>query len=59
MGMRRPERAGDGRALARPAAEPGDILRRHDGGGDRSQPLEALRPVLPALRAEGDAFVTP
>ncbi|MFD7907039.1 polysaccharide deacetylase family protein [Kitasatospora sp. NPDC059747] len=40
------------------AAKPGDILLCHDGGGDRSQTLDALRSVLPALKAKGYAFVT-
>ncbi|GAA1223869.1 hypothetical protein GCM10009665_12680 [Kitasatospora nipponensis] len=40
------------------AARPGDILLCHDGGGDRSQTLDALRTVLPALKAKGFAFVT-
>ncbi|MCK9932835.1 polysaccharide deacetylase family protein [Frankia sp. Mgl5] len=34
-------------------ARAGDILLCHDGGGDRSQTVEALRQVLPALRARG------
>lgn len=40
------------------AARPGDILLCHDGGGDRSQTVAALRQVLPRLRAEGLTFVT-
>ncbi|MFE9426597.1 polysaccharide deacetylase family protein [Kitasatospora sp. NPDC006697] len=40
------------------AARPGDILLCHDGGGDRSQTLDALKSVLPALKAKGFAFVT-
>ncbi|WP_280697828.1 polysaccharide deacetylase family protein [Kitasatospora sp. GP82] len=40
------------------AAKPGDILLCHDGGGDRSQTVEALRTVLPALKAKGYSFVT-
>lgn len=39
-------------------AEPGDILLLHDGGGDRSQTVEALRDALPKLREEGYRFVT-
>ncbi|MCX4748247.1 polysaccharide deacetylase family protein [Kitasatospora sp. NBC_01287] len=40
------------------AARPGDILLCHDGGGDRSQTLDALKTVLPALKAKGLTFVT-
>jgi peptidoglycan/xylan/chitin deacetylase (PgdA/CDA1 family) len=40
------------------AARPGDILLCHDGGGDRSQTLDALKTVLPALKSKGFAFVT-
>ncbi|MFF2144381.1 polysaccharide deacetylase family protein [Kitasatospora sp. NPDC058190] len=40
------------------AAKPGDILLCHDGGGDRTQTLEALKTVLPALKAKGYTFVT-
>lgn len=40
------------------AARPGDILLCHDGGGDRSQTLDALKTVLPALKAKGLSFVT-
>ncbi|MCC9309501.1 polysaccharide deacetylase family protein [Kitasatospora sp. RB6PN24] len=39
------------------AARPGDILLCHDGGGDRSQTLESLKSVLPALKAKGFTFV--
>ncbi len=39
-------------------AEPGDILLMHDGGGDRSQTIEALRAALPMLREAGYRFVT-
>ncbi len=40
------------------AARPGDILLCHDGGGDRSETVTALRAVLPALLARGLRFVT-
>ncbi|MFB4300602.1 hypothetical protein [Actinomadura sp. NTSP31] len=50
---------GPGRSRARPGiphitanlekAKPGDILLCHDGGGDRSQTVAALRTVIPAL----------
>jgi peptidoglycan/xylan/chitin deacetylase (PgdA/CDA1 family) len=39
------------------AAEPGDILLCHDGGGDRSQTHAALQTVIPALLARGYTFV--
>ncbi|MFB7664854.1 polysaccharide deacetylase family protein [Kitasatospora sp. NPDC056138] len=40
------------------SAKPGDILLCHDGGGNRSQTVESLRTVLPALKAKGYTFVT-
>lgn len=40
------------------AAHPGDILLCHDGGGNRSQTVDALKTVLPALKAKGLTFVT-
>jgi peptidoglycan/xylan/chitin deacetylase (PgdA/CDA1 family) len=40
------------------AARPGDILLCHDGGGNRSETITALRTVLPALLARGLSFVT-
>lgn len=40
------------------SAQPGDIILCHDGGGDRSQTVEALRIALPELRARGYEFVT-
>jgi len=36
----------------------GDILLCHDGGGDRSETLRALRTVVPRLKARGLQFVT-
>jgi peptidoglycan-N-acetylglucosamine deacetylase len=39
------------------AAKPGDILLCHDGGGDRSETIEALRTVIPALQKRGLTFV--
>jgi peptidoglycan/xylan/chitin deacetylase (PgdA/CDA1 family) len=39
------------------AAQPGQILLIHDGGGDRSQTLASLRTVIPALQAKGLKFV--
>ena len=39
------------------AAKPGQILLCHDGGGDRSQTYQALKTVLPALKARGLRFV--
>jgi peptidoglycan/xylan/chitin deacetylase (PgdA/CDA1 family) len=39
------------------AAQGGDILLCHDGGGDRSETIKALRAVIPALKSRGLAFV--
>ncbi len=39
-------------------AEPGNIILMHDGGGDRSQTVEALRNALPKLREQGYRFIT-
>lgn len=38
--------------------EPGQIVLMHDGGGDRSQTVEALRKALPILKSRGFEFVT-
>ena len=38
---------------------PGSIILEHDGGGNRSQTVAALRIVLPRLLAEGYHFRTP
>jgi peptidoglycan-N-acetylglucosamine deacetylase len=40
------------------AARPGDIVLCHDGGGNRSQTVQALRTALPRLKAKGYTFVT-
>ncbi|MEC4273442.1 polysaccharide deacetylase family protein [Adlercreutzia sp. R25] len=40
------------------SAKSGDIVLMHDGGGDRSQTIEALEIALPKLKAEGFKFVT-
>lgn len=59
----------DPKDWARPAAEqittrvlaqthPGSIILTHDGGGNRSQTISALRDVLPRLRDKGYTFVT-
>jgi peptidoglycan-N-acetylglucosamine deacetylase len=40
------------------AAQPGDILLCHDGGGNRAQTIESLRTVLPVLKGRGLEFVT-
>jgi peptidoglycan/xylan/chitin deacetylase (PgdA/CDA1 family) len=37
-------------------AAPGAIILMHDGGGDRTQTIEALRIALPQLRAQGYVF---
>ncbi|ETI66113.1 sporulation polysaccharide deacetylase PdaB [Neobacillus vireti LMG 21834] len=39
-------------------ARNGDILLLHDGGGDRSQTIEALKIFLPALKQKGYQFVS-
>ncbi|CAH2714127.1 Peptidoglycan-N-acetylglucosamine deacetylase [Neobacillus rhizosphaerae] len=39
-------------------ARNGDIILLHDGGGDRSQTVEALKIFLPALKEKGYQFVT-
>lgn len=36
----------------------GDVVLMHDGGGPRSQTIEALKIALPQLKAEGYTFVT-
>jgi len=38
---------------------PGSIILEHDGGGNRSQTVAALRIVVPRLLAEGYQFQTP
>lgn len=40
------------------SAEPGDIILMHDGGGDRSHTVEALKIALPSLKEQGYEFVT-
>ncbi|MFK3985149.1 polysaccharide deacetylase family protein [Micromonospora sp. NPDC050397] len=45
------------RSLSRGRA--GQVLLCHDGGGDRSQTVEALETVLPRLLGRGLRFVTP
>lgn len=40
------------------SAEPGDVVLMHDGGGDRSQTVEALRIAIPKLIERGYTFVT-
>lgn len=39
-------------------AWPGAIVLMHDGGGDRSQTVEALKDALPYLKSRGYRFVT-
>lgn len=38
--------------------QPGYIILMHDGGGDRSQTVEALRQTLPLLKEQGYRFIT-
>lgn len=40
------------------SAQPGSIVLMHDGGGDRSQTVAALKEALPSLKAEGYRFIT-
>lgn len=39
-------------------ASPGNIILMHDGGGDRSQTVEALKTALPYLVEQGYEFIT-
>lgn len=39
-------------------ATDGDIILCHDGGGDRSQTVEAIKTAIPYLQAQGYTFVT-
>lgn len=39
-------------------AKPGDVVLFHDAGGDRSQTVQALEEILPALKKQGYEFVT-
>lgn len=39
-------------------AGPGEIVLLHDGGGDRSQTVAALRDALPILKEQGYRFIT-
>lgn len=38
------------------SVRPGDVVLMHDGGGDRSATVAALREVLPTLKAKGYTF---
>ncbi len=40
------------------SAEPGEVVLMHDGGGDRTQTVEALKTALPYLQEQGYTFVT-
>lgn len=40
------------------AAKPGDIILAHDGGGDRSETVAALKESIPKLIAQGYTFIT-
>ncbi|MFR4802095.1 MAG: hypothetical protein ACLT98_01335 [Eggerthellaceae bacterium] len=39
------------------SATPGDIILMHDGGGDRSQTVEALRIALLYSKEQGFSFI--
>jgi peptidoglycan/xylan/chitin deacetylase (PgdA/CDA1 family) len=40
------------------SAKAGDIVLMHDGGGDRSQTIQALQKALPYLKKKGYKFIT-
>ncbi|MDO4537654.1 MAG: polysaccharide deacetylase family protein [Coriobacteriales bacterium] len=40
------------------SAQPGQVVLMHDGGGDRSQTVEAVRQIVPALIERGYQLVT-
>lgn len=40
------------------SVKPGQVILMHDGGGDRSETVTALKVALPKLKAEGYSFVT-
>ena len=40
------------------SAKSGDIILMHDGGGPRTQTIDALRIALPYLKEKGFKFVT-
>ena len=40
------------------SVQPGQVILMHDGGGDRSQTVEALKQALPRLKEQGYTFVT-
>lgn len=40
------------------AMKPGSVILMHDGGGDRSQTMEALPQIISAWKSEGYRFVT-
>ncbi len=45
-------------AAADPKAAAGGVVMLHDGGGNRSQTVAALRTLIPALKARGYRFTT-
>ncbi|MEU6550504.1 bifunctional polysaccharide deacetylase/glycosyltransferase family 2 protein [Streptomyces sp. NPDC046915] len=54
------QRPGADRVLARatPHGHAGQIVLMHDGGGDRSQTVAALKTLIPRLKARGFRFAT-
>ena len=40
------------------SAKPGQVILCHDGGGNRSQTVEALKTALPYLKSQGYSFIT-
>jgi peptidoglycan/xylan/chitin deacetylase (PgdA/CDA1 family) len=41
------------------AVQPGSVVLLHDGGGDRSGTVAAVRPIIQGLKARGYTFATP
>nr|WP_264989563.1 polysaccharide deacetylase family protein [Lysinibacillus sp. KH24] len=39
-------------------ASPGDVILFHDGGGNRTQTIQALEKIIPTLQKQGYTFVT-
>lgn len=38
--------------------QPGDVILLHDGGGDRSETVEAVKEIIPTLQKQGYTFLT-
>ncbi len=48
----------DAIAAAITSAQPGQVVLMHDGGGDRSQTVAALRQAMPVMVEQGYSFIT-